>query len=183
MTKVIHFFFLFFFRVVKIQQENVGILYLFLTFVNFECWVNFVGAIEKYGFHTRWECFSQVNCVFFSENRVYLLSLSLLGAKMSTDSASGDRWVKFNNPTLGCTDIYLELQWKMLVMLWRMTTLNIANVYQSFLLIKWYICTLSYSHVARLFQKWNIFLQRVTPQFLSGCFQYAAIFVRIYKTL
>ena len=40
--------------------------------------------------------------MFFSENRVYLLSLSLLGAKMSTDSASGDRWVKFeqSNPRL-----------------------------------------------------------------------------------
>ena len=103
MTKVIHFFFFFsFFRVVKIQQENVGILYSFLTFVNFECWVSFVGAIEKCGFHTRRECFSQVNCVLFSENRVYLLSLSLLGAKMSTDSASGDRWVKFeqSNPRL-----------------------------------------------------------------------------------
>ena len=40
--------------------------------------------------------------MFFSENRVYLLSLSLLGAKMSTDSVSGDRWVKFeqSNPRL-----------------------------------------------------------------------------------
>ena len=27
------------------------------------------------------------------------------------------------------------------------------------------------------------FLQRVTPRFLIGCFQYAATFVRIYKTL